>query len=105
MNYLAKQEELDVKKWLASEKKGSDACGDFDYCAHCDKSAEFPCAVASEKAAKAADSAKAPKAAPAAKAPVAKKPVAPKAEVAATAAPKTTAAKTPVAKNTTAKKA
>ena len=49
MNYQAKQEELDVKKWLVSEKNGSDACGDFDYCKHCDKTIEYPCAVAKKQ--------------------------------------------------------
>lgn len=53
MDYKTKQDELDVAKWTASERKGADACGDFDYCAHCDKTAEYPCAKANEKAAKA----------------------------------------------------
>lgn len=56
MNYQAKQDELDKIKWVASEKKGGDACGDFDYCACCDKSVEYPCAVAAEKSAKPAAS-------------------------------------------------
>lgn len=115
MNYQAKQQELDVKKWLASEKEGKDACGEFDYCAHCDKNEEFPCAVASEKAAAKAKSAKAaaPKAAvttpKSATTTTAKKTGCKgdcgcaKAEAAATAAPKAAAPKT-AAKKTTAKK-
>lgn len=51
MNYQAKQDELDKIKWIASEKKGADACGDFDFCACCDKNLEFPCAAAADKAA------------------------------------------------------
>lgn len=104
MNYQAKQDELDVKKWLISEEKGADACGDFDYCKHCDKSVEFPCAVASEKA----SAAKKPAAKPASKKTATAKPAAAKAdvkaEVAATSAPKASAAKKPSASKTTAKK-
>ncbi len=37
------QQELDLAKWLKSEEMGTDACGSFDYCAKCDKSAENPC--------------------------------------------------------------
>lgn len=99
MNYQAKQEELDVKKWLISEEKGADACGDFDYCKHCDKSVEFPCAVASEKA----SAAKKPATKPAAKKTATAKATV-KAEVAATSAPKASAAKKPSASKTTAKK-
>ncbi len=100
MNYQAKQVELDVKKWLVSEEKGADACGDFDYCKHCDKTIEYPCAVASEKAVKSSK--------PAAKKTASAKPAAKsaevKAEVAATSAPKAPATKKPCAKKTTAKK-
>lgn len=49
MNYQAKQDELDKIKWLVSEKKGADACGDFAYCACCDKNADYPCATAVQK--------------------------------------------------------
>ena len=31
MNYQAKQDELDVKKWLESERKGADTCGEYEY--------------------------------------------------------------------------
>lgn len=58
MNYQAKQDELDKIKWIASEKKGADACGDFDFCACCDKNLEFPCAAAADKAAAAATKSK-----------------------------------------------
>ncbi len=104
MKYQAKQEELDVKKWLVSEKNGSDACGDFDYCKHCDKTIEYPCAVASEKA----EAANKPAAKPAAKKTASAKPAAKKAdvksEVAATSAPKATTAKKPSASRSAAKK-
>ncbi len=40
------QEKLDAEKWLASEKAGKDVCGEFDYCAKCDKEAQYPCAAA-----------------------------------------------------------
>ena len=42
----AKQTELDVKKWLDSERAGIDTCGSYEYCAKCDKSLENPCASA-----------------------------------------------------------
>ena len=104
MKYQAKQEELDVKKWLVSEKNGSDACGDFDYCKHCDKTIEYPCAVESEKA----EAANKPAAKPAAKKTASAKPAAKKAdvksEVAATSAPKATTAKKPSASRSAAKK-
>jgi hypothetical protein len=38
-----KQRELDAIKWEKSERLGMDACGTFDYCAHCDKNRENPC--------------------------------------------------------------
>ena len=88
MNYQTKQDELDVKKWLASEEKGADACGDFDYCACCDKNEQFPCAHAAEKKAKESK--------PATKKSAAKS--------AAKPAAKTTAAAKPAAKTTAAKK-
>ena len=87
MNYQTKQDELDVKKWLASEEKGADACGDFDYCACCDKNEQFPCAHAAEKKAKESK--------PAAKKPAAKSAAKPAAKPAAA---KTTAAAKPAAK-------
>ena len=46
----AKQTELDVKKWLDSERAGIDTCGSYEYCAKCDKSLENPCASAYEAA-------------------------------------------------------
>ena len=42
----AKQTELDVKKWLDSERAGIDTCGSYEFCAKCDKSLEYPCASA-----------------------------------------------------------
>ena len=38
-----KQRELDGIKWEKSQMLGMDACGTFDYCAHCDKNKENPC--------------------------------------------------------------
>ena len=46
MALTKKQAELDVDKWLKSEQAGHDLCGDFDFCAKCDKTAENPCAKA-----------------------------------------------------------
>lgn len=43
MKLTKKQQELDVLKWLKSEKDGADACGSFDYCAKCDKEKDNPC--------------------------------------------------------------
>lgn len=38
-----KQRELDYIKYVASEQEGRDLCGEFDFCAKCDKSLENPC--------------------------------------------------------------
>lgn len=46
MTNAERQRQLDEAKWLESEKKGYDVCGEFDYCAKCDKSSENPCATA-----------------------------------------------------------
>ena len=99
-----KQIELDVKKWLDSEKAGIDTCGSYEYCANCDKSLENPCARAYEKATTV-------------EVPKAKRTCAKKATTTATPAKKTCAKKTaslecavkveakkPAAKKTTAKK-
>jgi hypothetical protein len=40
------QQELDVNKWADGQAKGVDPCGSYDYCAKCDKAAEYPCATA-----------------------------------------------------------
>lgn len=40
-----KQDELDAIKWCDSEL-GEDKCGTYDYCAVCDKQADYPCARA-----------------------------------------------------------
>ena len=44
--FSARQGELDIEKWLASEAAQSDLCGTFAYCARCDKSEAHPCARA-----------------------------------------------------------
>ena len=41
-----KQKELDLLKWEKSQRLGFDACGSFNYCAHCDKNRENPCETA-----------------------------------------------------------
>ncbi|MBQ7227792.1 MAG: hypothetical protein IJX05_05280 [Clostridia bacterium] len=46
MALTKKQAELDVNKWLKSEEAGHDLCGEFDFCANCDKEKENPCAKA-----------------------------------------------------------
>lgn len=46
MAITEKQAELDVTKWLKSEKIGRDMCGEFDFCEKCDKNLENPCAKA-----------------------------------------------------------
>lgn len=42
----ARQHELDVDKWLASEAAGYDLCGSFTFCARCEKFEQHPCARA-----------------------------------------------------------
>ncbi len=46
MDKAERQSALDVQKWIDSEQKGYDCCGSYDFCAKCDKQAEYPCAVA-----------------------------------------------------------
>ena len=48
MDYSKKQKQLDVKKWVDSELKGYDTCGEYDYCSSCSKSEAYPCAYAYE---------------------------------------------------------
>lgn len=43
------QEKLGIIKWIDSEKKGEDTCGEYDYCPHCIKTAPTPCAKAYNK--------------------------------------------------------
>lgn len=40
------QLELDVKKWIESERAGKDLCGSYSYCEFCDKELKNPCAEA-----------------------------------------------------------
>ena len=40
------QNDLDIKKWLESEKINRDLCGTYPFCEYCDKSLKFPCAEA-----------------------------------------------------------
>ena len=49
MDYSKKQNELDIQKWIDSEKTGHDTCGTYKFCSKCDKSLENPCAVAKAK--------------------------------------------------------
>ena len=46
MSTLEKQNEFDKKKWEDSLAAGHDTCGEYDYCAKCNKSHEYPCAKA-----------------------------------------------------------
>lgn len=46
MALTKKQSEMDVDKWLKSEQAGRDMCGEFEFCASCDKEVENPCAKA-----------------------------------------------------------
>ncbi len=49
MDYSKKQNELDVQKWVDSEIKNYDTCGEYSYCSNCNKSDVYPCAYAYEK--------------------------------------------------------
>ena len=49
MTIIDRQSALDTQKWLKSEELGRDACGEFGYCKYCDKTIDYPCAVALEK--------------------------------------------------------
>ena len=49
MDYSKKQKELDVIKWVDSEFKNYDTCGEYCYCCNCNKSEAYPCAYAFEK--------------------------------------------------------
>ncbi len=40
------QQKIDVDKWLDSENRHFDMCGNYDYCACCDKQSDTPCADA-----------------------------------------------------------
>ena len=46
------QERLDVQKWVDSEAKGVDTCGEYDYCVACNKALATPCAKAYNKSQK-----------------------------------------------------
>ena len=49
MDYSKKQTELDIQKWIDSETKSYDTCGEYSYCCKCNKSESYPCACAYEK--------------------------------------------------------
>ena len=49
MNYSKKQSELDIVKWIDSETKNYDTCGEYSYCANCNKNEAYPCAYAYER--------------------------------------------------------
>ena len=40
------QLDLDIKKWIESERAGKDLCGSYAYCEYCDKDLKYPCAEA-----------------------------------------------------------
>ena len=52
MKLEVEQKRLDEEKWLKSEQAGRDVCGEFEYCAICDKAHAYPCANALSKAKK-----------------------------------------------------
>ena len=45
-DFLARQQMLDVEKWLASERAGRDLCGTLSFCGFCVKGETNPCAKA-----------------------------------------------------------
>lgn len=49
MDKFALQAKLDQQKWNDSVRNHRDMCGEYDYCAFCDKSVCAPCATAFEK--------------------------------------------------------
>ena len=49
MDYSKKQTELDIQKWIDSETKSYDTCGEYSYCCKCNKTESYPCACAYEK--------------------------------------------------------
>ena len=49
MDKFALQAKLDEQKWNESVRNHRDMCGEYDYCAFCDKSVCAPCATAFEK--------------------------------------------------------
>ena len=48
MSNSKKQNELDLIKWVDSETKGYDTCGEYNYCVNCNKNEAYPCASAYE---------------------------------------------------------
>ena len=113
MEKTSLQNKLDIQKWLESENQQRDLCGEYEYCAYCEPSEEYPCAAAYEKCNELKAQNATPAAAHVAPVKIAAKPAAKKttAKPAATksAAAKPAAAKTasakPVAKSATAKPA
>ena len=49
MDYSKRQEELDLIKWVDSESKNYDTCGEYSYCSNCNKNEAYPCAYAYER--------------------------------------------------------
>lgn len=49
MDRVLLQAQLDMKKWYDSEYNHRDMCGAYDFCAFCDKTVTYPCAIAFEK--------------------------------------------------------
>lgn len=48
MDYSKKQNELDILKWIDSQSKCHDTCGEYAYCKSCTKANSYPCAYAYE---------------------------------------------------------
>ncbi len=98
MDYSKKQAELDLVKWLDSETKNYDTCGEYTYCKNCNKECAYPCAYAYETFTNATKISK-PKTTKTIKTTTAKKPTTTKKAT----AKKTTTKKTTTKKTTTKK--
>ena len=49
MRLVEIQSQIDLSKYLESEKMQADMCGKYDYCKHCNKKKKYPCASAYSK--------------------------------------------------------
>ena len=49
MTNKERQEKFDEQKWFDSIEVNQDTCGTYKQCDFCDKSVDFPCAVAYKK--------------------------------------------------------
>ena len=49
MTLQEKQMKFDKIKWYDSIRANRDTCGDYDFCARCRKTDDYPCARAAER--------------------------------------------------------